>query len=437
MRRIARVTILGLALAAGGCLPEAVVDVTTTVYHDGSIDRSVRIEGRTGEGEIPTGRDWPRDVLSIGLARPDSWPQVDVQDGVLEAHGFFRAAEDVPALLQHHLDDGSVVRDRGGVTLRIDDLLLLRRWSYVETWGDPFGAADVAAAVDELLDLFGRVVREDLRRDLGDDVDLAPFDALLTGTVRQALLEVLQVERRFADIPDDASRAHVLALVLARHGVEIRSTEDADFWDAATPVLMDAFSTRLAAALSDAERPVTPDDFAFHRRRDDLGAWLDEAATHAFGSPDELERRVTLALGAMQGGYGGVLRTRFRFRSRVTLPGRLLRTDATSDGGGVVRFFRGESMLSHDVVWSAVSIEPDAERLRALGARQSFEALDLLQIEELLGRRDPQRNLRAWVERAIDERSIAILRDTDTLPDDIESAARELADLLEGIGPGA
>ncbi len=436
-RHAALAAVLALTLASGGCLPESVVDVTTTVYPDGSIDRAVRIEGRTGEGEVPTGSDWPREELAIGLARPDAWSRVDVRDGVLEAQGFFLRAEDVPTLLEHHLDDGSIVQDRGGATLRIDDLLLARRWSYVETWGDPFGAADVADAVDELLRLFGQALRADLRRDLGADADLAPLDGLLAGTVRQALLEVLQVERRFADVPDDDARTRVLQLVLARHDVSIPADAPESFWEEAAPALIDAFAVRLAAGLSGPDRTVTPDDFAFHRGRDDLGAWLEDAAAHAFGSTEEFERQVTLALGPIQGGYGGMVRTRFRFRSRVALPGRLVRTDGTPDGGGAIRFFRGESMLSRDVVWSAVSIEPDAERLRALGIRRSFEPVELLQIEDLLDHRDPRGTLRGWVERAIDEGSLAILRDVDALPDDVERAARELADLLEGVGPGS
>jgi hypothetical protein len=424
-------------LATIGCLPESVVDVTTTVYRDGSIDRSVRIEGRDGDGAIPTGRDWPREELAIGLAHPDAWSRVDVRDGVIEAEGFFLNADDVPTLLQHHLDDGSIVSDRGGVTLRIDDLLLARRWSYVETWGDPFGATEVTDAVDELLRLFGQVLREDLRRDLGADVDLAPLDALLGGTVRQALLELLQVERRFAEVPDDDARTRVLQLVLARHDVVIPAVDPDSFWGQATPALIDAFGARLAAGLSGPERTVTQDDLAFHRGRDDLGAWLDDAARHALGSPEEFENRVTVALGPIQGGYGGMVRTRFRFRSRVVMPGRLVRTDATPDDGGAIRFFRGESMLSRDVAWSATSIEPDEERLRALGIRRSFEPLELLQIEDLLDHRDPRGTLRGWVEQAIDRGSLALLRDTEALPDDVERAARELADLLEGIGPGS
>jgi len=433
----ARAAIAVLALAASFCIPDAAVDVATVVYADGSLERTVRIAGRTGEGKVPTGNDWPRDELQVALARPEAWSRVDVRDGWLEASGFFARAADVPPALAHHLDDGSVIADRGAVAWTDEDLGLLRRRTFVETWGDPFGASGAIEAVDTLIALAGRILRDDLRADLGPDVDLAPLDGLFTGPVRQAVLEVVQVERRFAATPDDHARRLVLRDLLSRHGVVVPDAVDDDgFWSAAAGPVLDAFANRLAAALRRPDGPVSPDEFSFRSALADGEDWIDRAAVRTFGSTEELERRATPALGAVQGGYGGVVRTRFRFVVRLSMPGRIVRTNGTPDGDAAVWFFRGESLLVQDRVLSAVSLEPDVERLRRLGARRSFTPTELLQLESLLGEGDPEGAVRGALEQALAAGSLASLRDREALPDGIEAACAELADLLEGAAPG-
>lgn len=441
-RRLPRVAwratvVVALLVTAGSCVPEAVVDVVTRVFPQGGLDRAVRIEGRDGEGAVPEGPDWLSSTLSVGFARPEAWSVTETAPGVVEAEAYFREASEVPPTLAHDLDDGRTVVDRNSVRLDLDDLVVLRRWRYVETWGDPFGPTDATDAVDRILAVLARVLRDDVAADLGPGIDLGGVDRVLAGPVRLAALEALQVERRFAATPDPDSRDRAMASVLGRAGVAPARSDADDFWEAQWALVFEELARRLAVELSTPDRPVQPDELGFLRAADERYRWFEAAAERTYGSMDALQEKVEPLFAALQGGYGGSVRTRFRFRARVELPGRLIRTNGTPDGGAAVWAFRGETLLAGDRVLSATSIETDGERLRALGALPSFEIADLLQIEDLLATGEVGRGLRTVLLKAVEDGSLDGLRDADALPDALRTPARELADLLQGRAPGS
>ncbi len=134
---------------------------------------------------------------------------------------------------------------------------------------------------------------------------------------------------------------------------------------------------------------------------------------------------------AAMGYYGGAfVGAVYRFEARLTLPGRLLRTNGTVDGDSVHWIFRGRDLAQRDVVMEAESVEIDEEALIGLGARRALGPSALLQLTDLLTRPRSGEVLLEALQGALDQGRLAVLRDYSG-DAELEVYARELADLLD------
>ncbi len=431
-RRLAVAVVLAIGLPVVACRPEVAVAISTRLFRDGSVERVVEIRGDAGDGTHLDARDWLASEAKIALAEPDRWDRVDEAPGWLRAEGLFTSVADLPVALAH-LESATAAPDRSRIELRRDDLVVATRRRWNETWGDPFGPADADAAIDGLLALARRALHDEMARDLGSDADLSGVDAWLAGEVRDLARALLADRRAHSGIEAAASRQAAFAATLASRGMRVRQTPELDFWQRNADAVLAWAGARLAEAASRPARPVTLDELTFWpASSQELEAAVDDVAARSFGSSEKLWDEAEPLLNAIEGYYASAAAGRFRFELAIELPGRLLRTNGMPDGDRVRWLFRGEDLSLRDVVLEAEAVELDDEALRALGARRSFEPAELLRLVDLLTERDPRGALSAVLRRAVAAGSLAPLEDRDALPDEIEPAARELAELLRG-----
>jgi hypothetical protein len=214
-------------------------------------------------------------------------------------------------------------------------------------------------------------------------------------------------------------------------GVTVVPNPGEKFWDAQTGPLLDWFRAKVAAALSRPDAPLLPEDLSFWPRADSVDDDAKAIATHVWGGEDEMMREIEPLIETIQGHYGSGGSPRFRFESRLVLPGRLLRTNGSQDRDGAVWFYRSEDLEAVELAMEAESVTLDDEKLRALGARRELETAQLLQLVDILVRRDPDGALRKLLASAVERGKLGVLRDAKDLPDDLKPLARELADLLD------
>jgi hypothetical protein len=135
---------------------------------------------------------------------------------------------------------------------------------------------------------------------------------------------------------------------------------------------------------------------------------------------------------AIEGHYASGGSSRYRFRCRITLPGTVLATNGAVEDGGLFWFFRGEELAGGDMVMQADSVELNLRALKALSARRDFQLLDLLNLVDILGDRDPEGALKERLKQAIDAGDLALLAsEQDQLPPELQSLALELFAILQ------
>ena len=122
---------------------------------------------------------------------------------------------------------------------------------------------------------------------------------------------------------------------------------------------------------------------------------------------------------------GGLYRC---FSARVKLPGVLLATNGTPTENGIEWLFRAEDLTIGEFALRAESVELNRDALTRLGARRDLSPAQLLQLADLLWKRDPKGILADLLARALEEGSLELLKDDDL--DEYSSHARELHDLL-------
>jgi len=430
VRRTAAGLALGTAAIAAGCITEVDVDIHTRVVAAGGIERRVELRAWDDRG-MPPGED---EVLGVSLADPGAWPYVEERPGFLRAEGYFSRPSDLPGGFVHEVsDDGPPAADRVRVEIVVDDLVVLTRWSYRESYGDPIGPSGLAAAVDRGLGFVRGVVRAELRRALGDDVDLDAADRFLNGEVRALATEAIAVRAAEPGRERRARREAAYSEILARRGIAVPAGTDGTFWDRALPDLLRWGGAGLADAISTADSPVAPERLSFWPRTageldtDDLERW----SASAFGDPDAYRETESAAIRAATTGYrDDAIRWRFRFRTQ--LPGTVLRTNGTPDDPAVVWFVPGSEIASRDLALEIVSVEPRLEALRAVGAKTSFTTVELAEIERLLGAGDPDGVLRGRLRRAVERGSLEPLV-ADGVDDEFTSRlGADLAVVLTG-----
>jgi hypothetical protein len=427
--------LLLLAAAAVACRPRIVVRLTTTAYHDSGLDRRLEVVGRTSDDEVPTENDWLAEEAGVTLAAPDAWPRVERGPGWLRAEGFFPSADVLPPLLSMRTE--SAVRPARTFTrLEIEDRVVLKRWTYVERHGDPFSAADSAAALEALVELAVEALTSELDVHFGGGVDSAPAQRLLRGDGRaltQALLTVNRSAPGWLHVEDRAER---WTQVLAQYGVPVVPVDDhEDYWDVQGPTLLEWARERVADSLSTPEAPISAEDLAFWPTPDNFDERLSEIATRVWGSEDELTAEAEPLLAALVGYYGAGDIPRFRFESRVQIPGTLLKTNGTQDGDSVVWLFREQDLTFGEISLRSESVELNDDALVTLGARRKFDMPALVRLADLLFERDPEGVLVEPLTRAVAAGDLDLLREEDGVPDELSQIVDEVADLLDPTVP--
>ncbi|HEX5044342.1 MAG TPA: hypothetical protein VFV75_15655 [Candidatus Polarisedimenticolaceae bacterium] len=394
--------------------------VTTRVFPDGGLQRTLRLEARDPARTEPYPADWLAVGPGLVIADRQAWDTVEAGATSLRAEGYFAAGEKVPPLLGHRDEEGERP-DRGQVTVSRDDLVVLDRFLYEETLGDPYGAPELASHLSALLAHVATRLRQELRRQFGPDVVTTPAEGYVTQGARAVLLDLLTALRETEPPGKRAQRPKAFEEVHARHDLPLASGDAEQAIEADVRALMDRVAAEVVRA----------------------NPRLDAAALTAFVAGESgvlsriLEEReaqpaVEGVQRALLGAYGLGARTRFVFR--VTLPGRVLRTGGTVDGEAVVFRFDQDDVAAKDAVLQAESVEPNTEALTRLGARRDLDAETLLRLTGLLTRPDLGEPLRAGLARAVQAGKLALLREGLT-GEGVQEAGTEIADLLDPSRP--
>ncbi len=430
---VSAAALAGLALAAG-CREELVVVDATTVFADGAVERVVRIEGRTPDGEVPESDGWFADSAGLAIARPEAWDRIERRPGRIDVSGFFADAASVPPTLAWPGGD-EPREDRQELRVEIETRGVLTRWVYVERHGDPFGPAERYAALSALAARLGRVVSEELRATFGEDLDVAPAERFFRDELSALVGSLFDARRAASLATNPEERLALQRAALERFGVPAVAVDaDAEdrakaFWDAQFPRLLQWARDRVARELSTPERTIPPEALSFWPVGAEWEATAEAVAERHFGSGEALWEELAPALKALDGRYGAESTERFRFERALRLPGTLLRTNGTPDRDAVRWLYRETDLDAGGVALTAVSVETRREALVALGATRDLDTAGLLRLEDLLFRRDTQGVLAERLERAIRAGdSDLLLSDQDDDP--WAEAAVELRDLL-------
>jgi hypothetical protein len=429
IRRLAATGCLLTCLALVACRPSLQVQIATRVFHDGSLERSLTVIGRTADGEQPAQEGWFGSEAGLRLAEPQGWARIERAPGRIDADGFYGGADELPALLTLGRKD-SQRNTRGATTLRIEERALIRRWDYVERHGDPYSAIDRAAALRELIDRAVEIIDAELRREFGEEFDSEPARRFLRDELHSLIASLLVVNR---SVPGKARLDERLAMW--RQTLEDRRIPTAvveeGFWDVQLPLLIgwsrDEIALRLAAAGS-----IAPGErLAFLPGPDNWEERGMELVERHIGDEDQLDQELGAQLRALSGYFGDGGIPHFRFESSVSLPGSLLLSNGTCAESNCRWLFREDDLQAGEVSLRASSVEPIEAALVRLGARRSFDARQLIQLVDLLWKRDPQGDLRDALTEAIRLGDRDWLLEEDVVPDELDNAIVELYELLE------
>ena len=414
-----------------GCRRELVVRTATKVFHDGALERRVDLRGRPADPDEEVGPTWLATTVGLRVARPDEWDGVETEGDRIAAWGFFPRATDVPPTFVFRT--GRTEReDRSRTSIDVDERSVLRRYVYREEHGDPFSPAEAEAALDRLLDLACETFRREVERDLGAEIDTRRAEERLRGDLRAIVGSVLAEPRvRPVHETEVEKRGRWAALLEERGAPVVPVDESQEFWDVQAPGLLDWSRARLAQALSTPKTHVAPESLAFWPAGDD---WLEDLTAiveRSKAASADIEALVDDQLAAVEGYFGSAGSPIVRLEVRVELPGTLLHTNGTPDGDAAIWLVRTEDLTAGDTVLEATSVELLPDALSDIGARKTFELRELVELADQLWDRDRSGVLADLLVEARRVGNLSPLRDVEHIPDGWDSAARELAELLE------
>jgi len=437
-RAPARIGLVLAVLAMSGCGEEIVVRETTRVYRDGSVFRTIAVAGREADGQLPQEPRWLKDNARLELASPEAWDSVDERPGYLAAEQTFGSAGQVPPLLAHSEggeNEQREVLDRSRIELVSDDLVVLHRFTYRETRGDPYGIEELDAALDAMVDFAVRFLRDEVRREFGPELDASRAEAFLRTDVRSLTGDVLRILRQSSGLGSDAQATRPIAELLVRRGIfrpgeiPVDEIEGDDILDFTAPRVTEWILGGLARTLSTPGRPIEPADLDFWPGLEDATA-IENTDEPVDPRMQEFNEIGSSLLRALSGYYGNDGSPHFRFESRVEMPGRLLRTNGTPVDGAVVWLYRNSDLTLGDVVLEAETVELDDDALKTLGARRDLDTPRMLQLTDLLSR-DAGGELLKLLAAAAERGSLDLLLDEEQLNEDTLIPARELHGLLD------
>lgn len=423
MSRLRLALVLALVVLASGeeCTRRQIVArVATAVQPDGTCDREVRLSGTTSDEAEVLDATWWRAQAGVALAGRTHWARVEEGPGWIVARGRFADAAEVPAPVGHVLPHGEVA-DRDALAIERRDLLLLTHFVYREEYGDPFDESARTVALDRATSRAAALVDDILRRQFGAGIDLSAVDAFVQRDL-QALAAAARKSGQL-DLPAEAFTA--LGLPPLPQQVPTDASGDAitdpeQWW----------LCERLAERLAVHGTPADP--------RDVLRAFEDHFAAQESaqgpGAPgEEMEDAFDLLGIYLWGVYGAPNRfTTLRFEWRLTLPGRLMRTNGVPDGDGAAWSFPDDRLAAEDRLMTAESVLLRREPLRALGARTRYDAVETERLVELLSRATAEERTRDFLARAIEAGDLQALRVVPPVEGEFPAELfAELADLLD------
>lgn len=423
-----------LALSLAGCRPELIVRFVTTVYPEGGVERNVELtlipektEGQAAQEPLPSGLA----AIDADVGDRDAWARVDDGPGWIRAGGYFSRVDQLPALVEFGSDEERRPA-RFRTSLEIDERVVLRRWVYSETHGDPYSSAESAQGLDALISLVVEALRFEVDRQFGPDVGVYPAEEFLRTEARAMTWAMLSVSRGSPGWERMETRAQRWKQLLQQYGLPVVEGGEPDaFWDAQMPVVLDWLRTNIAARLSTEDLPIHPADLTFWPAGEDWERGMSRVTEEVWGSEDRLYELAEPHLAAMAGFYGGDDAPRVRFEARVEMPGVLMRTNGTPDDDSVVWVFRQQDLTLGELMLRAESVEPDREVLTDFGARRDFDRASLLRLADILWGRDTDGRLTSLLADAVARGHLDLLRDDDTVPPELLQLAAELADLLD------
>jgi len=393
------------ALLSLSCNEVVLVRWATTVYGDGSLQRRLEVTARDPNAAAPAGAAWIEDDLKLHVADPNSWSHIEHSPGLLLAEGFFQSVAAVPRTLAHSTDTG-LHPDRMKTSLHVQDLVVIRRWDYRETYGDPFGSEDIESSMDALTEMARRFLHEGIRSEFGEGVHPMPADGFLATELRPLVSDLLAagmlspLDPRPLDADSVPWRA-----VLTRRGIPCAKGEDPMDPEPAIAALLGWSRRRLAVKLSTPRRAIHPEDLSF-LSEDGAARIVDRL----WGDRETLETMIGARLEAIQGYYSSAAIPGFTFESNVELPGLVVRTNGTPDGGSILWLFRGEDLRQGDRAMEATSVVVDDAKLRDLGARREFDPASLLRLLDILETRDADGRLASLLARAVAGGGLSLLK---------------------------
>jgi len=415
MRRAAGVLLgLGAALLAASCGEEIAVRQGTRVHPDGTIGRTVLIAAREPGRKEPTPAAWIDSL--VDLARPDAWGRVDRTATSIRAEGVFASAAEIPPTLRHQQGDDAWVTDRQAVMLSVEDLRLLRVFTYEEIWGDPFGPEKLEDLVDTLSALVTGRLRDNITRHFGGEIDPGPAVAQIRRRGEALFRDVAASLRATQFDPDEVQKAN-LAAVFRTHGLPPLPAGALESAARFLQPVLDWSRDLCAQALSTPDRRIEAADLGFWPTPEEVERRFESGEEE---TPDpELAALGDALVSAVFGVYGSGDH-HFQVQVTVRLPGRLVSTDGMPDGDDGAIWVLGHPDLNLGRNARAVSVELDRQVLVDLGARREYGPAALLELVTVL--RDLPPVLDEALDEAIRKRSLAPLR---------QAGRRDLLELLD------
>jgi hypothetical protein len=209
---------------------------------------------------------------------------------------------------------------RNAIDWRREDCVFFDHWVYREEFRDSVDEADRDAATERLVGYLREIALQAAAMDTDGRYDLAPLEAWLDGPGRRLVFDAARIA---CTEKDSARLAKRLAARLGAEGIAVgesggaNDAELAAFFEAKLPELL---PPKDGAPPYDA-RPLFAKDAEGETR---ISALLELAATTLHGSKEAAQKAGEEALRAVIGDVGNAP---LEFTARVTLPGRVLRTN--------------------------------------------------------------------------------------------------------------
>lgn len=379
--RAARALVLALVVALAGCDKWAVT-VESRLDGGGRLARTTTIEFFGGDDEAKEDRIGPLFRIPEGAQMLEQ-----TKKKVVFATSARNAREARPDFALKVDGAGTRPEPRNKVEWEKRDWIFFEQWVYREVYKDSVDESDRDEATGRIFSLCREIVRTAAAAEAGDRYDLARLHAWLDGPGRAAFFDVARIAVTEKDSKGVMTR---IAARLGAEGMALPEEPSGKDIDAAT---LGFLRQKLPELLQPkpGQQPYDPEPLL---RKPDSGdarifTLVTDAAATIHGSAENAEKAFNGALKALMGDIGG---HPIDFAVKVTLPGRLLRTngyldseaDARRDGTALFAFDT-EAIARTGHVLEVESVVLKAEALAKLPtAKTDLSTRDVLRVIKAL-----------------------------------------------------